>query len=807
MPKLRISGLLFALSILFLASCESSESRAEKHFEAALQFLEEGDTPRAIIEFKNVFKYNGKHEEARQRYARLQRSRGNGSEAYSQYLRLVEEHPQNLEGRIALAEMALENRQWKEVERHVTAAAELEPDNTLVRSVMANLDYYTAAIEKRPSGMEAAIIRATQLIKLEPELISAQRLVISDLIRQQRWDAALETINTAFAATPSATDLNPLKLGVLVKLGDTAAIEQHLLTTLDSDPGNQEKLTQLVTWYVSQDQNDKAETFLRDLVKVSDQPHMAQLDLVKFISQTRGVDQAKAELLKLVDEYPDQKFLFSAVKATLDYQTGAQEAAITDLEALLKDEPVSEQTDNFKIALSRMLAEQNNPVGARALVEEVIARNPNHLGAVESKADWLIKDDETTDAIAMLRGALGQNPNKASLLSLMAQAHQREGNRDLMAEMLSLAVEASGSAPEESLRYAALLIGTDKSGPAETVLLNSLRVNPNNLALLSQLTTLYSADEDWGSASDMIERIKAVGTPQANAMANELTTSTLAAQDRDQELLAYLGGLSSGNTQVDLAIIQSYLRQNNIDQALNHIAELESKGDNLSLWKFVKAKIFAAENRNEDALVLLNGLLADGQNQMNVFVEIFKIHSKTGNGEQATIILDQAIAEYPDAQNLKWFKASDLEARQDFDGAIAIYEDLYEINSASPLIANNLASLLTTHRDDQASLDRAYKIARRFKDTDSAPAQDTYGWIAYRLGNYAEALTPLQSARNALPDNPDIAFHLGMTHAALENTTEALTHLNAALDLADKNNPPSYIDQVSAEIERLNAAQ
>jgi len=62
------------------------------------------------------------------------------------------------------------------------------------------------------------------------------------------------------------------------------------------------------------------------------------------------------------------------------------------------------------------------------------------------------------------------------------------------------------------------------------------------------------------------------------------------------------------------------------------------------------------------------------------------------------------------------------------------------------VVANNLASLLTAHRTDDASLDRAYRIARRLRGIDVPAFQDTYGWIAHRRGDYAEALDYLRPA-------------------------------------------------------------
>ena len=65
--------------------------------------------------------------------------------------------------------------------------------------------------------------------------------------------------------------------------------------------------------------------------------------------------------------------------------------------------------------------------------------------------------------------------------------------------------------------------------------------------------------------------------------------------------------------------------------------------------------------------------------------------------------------------NILWAKASRLERAGDIDGAIDIFEALYANNSSSIVVANNLASLITTYRDDAESLERAWSIARRLR--------------------------------------------------------------------------------------------
>jgi Flp pilus assembly protein TadD len=155
-------------------------------------------------------------------------------------------------------------------------------------------------------------------------------------------------------------------------------------------------------------------------------------------------------------------------------------------------------------------------------------------------------------------------------------------------------------------------------------------------------------------------------------------------------------------------------------------------------------------------------------------------------------VLDTALETLPDRPSLLSIKAGFLEQENDFDGAIAIYEQLYELDSGNPVLANNLASLITTHKDDADSLARAANIARRLRGTEVPAFQDTYGWIAYRRDNFEEALEYLEPAAAGLPRDALVQYHLAMTYVALNQTDKARAQLEKALEIAGDDPLPQF---------------
>jgi tetratricopeptide (TPR) repeat protein len=139
-------------------------------------------------------------------------------------------------------------------------------------------------------------------------------------------------------------------------------------------------------------------------------------------------------------------------------------------------------------------------------------------------------------------------------------------------------------------------------------------------------------------------------------------------------------------------------------------------------------------------------------------------------------------------------------------GAIEIYERLYAADSNNLIIANNLASLLSTGREDTESLNRAYEIARRLRGRDVPAFQDTYGWIAFRRGDLDSALSALEPAAAGLPGDPRVQYHLARTYAARGQDAEALAQFRKVETAVGEGARPDFMAEVEAEILRLETA-
>src|SRR5262249_47362749 len=98
------------------------------------------------------------------------------------------------------------------------------------------------------------------------------------------------------------------------------------------------------------------------------------------------------------------------------------------------------------------------------------------------------------------------------------------------------------------------------------------------------------------------------------------------------------------------------------------------------------------------------------------------------------------------------------------------------------VVLNDLAWLYSENLGD---VNRAYELARRARELlpSDANAADTLGWVLSRRGDYARALPLLQESAAKLSEQPEVLFHLGVTHYMLGEEGPAKVNLQNALQL------------------------
>lgn len=796
--KLRVSSPLTALLVaapLVLGQCDTAEERGERHFQSGVELAEAGDTDRALVELRNVFQLDGRHREARQLYAKLERERGNSGEAYGQYLRLVEQYPRDFEARRNLGEMAINRMDWPDVERHLDVAAEIDPDDLSVRAMVATMEYREAIREEDAEARAAAAKEARAVLREDDDSLIARRIVINELLSGDDPQAALPEIVRALEQERDNLEYHELKLRLLQADGQTEAATEQFEAMHARFPDNEALRDGLISWYMELGDTDAAEGFLRDLAAQSDEPGPS-VTVVRFLRETEGDEVAEAELDRLI-ESGEHTATFRAARASLMLERGEVDAALSELEDTVEGAEPSDEIHDIRTTLAELHERTGDEAAARAEVERILEADGDHAGALKKRARWLIEDDDPDAALRALRRAQQSAPRDPEVLTLMARTYERIGDRQLAGDRLSLAAEVSGQAPVESLSYARFLIEEDRLSTARAVLDDALRQSPQNVDLMRTLGEVHIADGAWERAESQIAQLREIDSAAARGATNALRNSLLVAQERTDESIAFLQGLiDRGEADIRAAarIVEGHMNAGRIEAAEDYLDDALAEDPEQPVLRFLRAGVNAIRGDAEAAEEIYAALIEEYPSDEAPVRALYQMQRQLGETDAAEETLDTALERMPDSVWLNWARAGDLENSGDFEGAIAIYEHLYESNRDNAVIANNLASLISTHRSDAEDLERAHSIARRLRDSDVPAFQDTYGWIAHRRGNHEEALRHLEPAAEGLPDDPLVQYHLGMTYAALERHDAARETLQRALELAAGSPWPQFIE-------------
>lgn len=801
----RFPAVFAALALaLLLAGCDNAEERAERHYQSALALIEEGDPERAIVELRNVFDLQPWHREARETLARLLYERGELGEAVSQYGRLVEQYPENLDAQLFLAEQFMRLTDFGRAEPHVEAAQDLAPEDPRTRIVVNALAYRDAILAESVSQRSEVVEVARGLREERPDSVMNLALIADAAMMDEDYTEALVTLERLIDLAPENRTFWQMRLNAEARLQDHRSVEATLLEMIERFPEDETLPQSLIRFFAGRGDLEGAEAFLRDRIPEGERDDGSRVTLVRFLNQAYGIDRALDAVDGMIEEGTNDD-LFRSMRASLLYDSGRTEDGLGLFEEIIAAAEPSAQTNDIMAAYARLLVQAGDAVGARALVEDVLEADAGHVEALQMQARWQIAADETDEAILSLRRAQDGAPDNPQVFTLLAEAYMRNGERDLAGEMLSLAVETSGQAPEQTLRYARFLRADGRYLPTEALLVDALRLTPQNPRLLSELGLVYVAMEDWRRAEAVETELREIGGASVERAADQLRVLILRGRGEADAAMSYLETLAAdegGDRGAQLAVIDSRLRAGDVAGARDYLDDLIAEAPNMLLLRFLDGTVTAAEGDLEEAAAIYRALLDEGVGGERVWVELVRVLSLSGDMDAVRAALSDAIAAQPRSGQLLWMQASLLEQDDDFEGAIEIYERLYEADSAQLIVANNLASLLSSVRTDEESLQRAEVIARRLRGTEFPPFQDTYGWIAYRLGNYEEALQYLMPAAEALPEDALVQAHLGLALAAAQRRSEAQDVLTRALDIAGDNPRPAF-DEARATLQQL----
>ncbi|WP_422039289.1 tetratricopeptide repeat protein [Roseibium sp.] len=806
-PRFRqlATGLVLSAGVLFLAACSSSEEKAEAHYKRGLELVEQGELTKAGLEFRNAFKLKSDHVDALFAFGEIQERQRNIQAAFRIYNAVAEQAGDHVEARLKLAYMLMTANQIEQARKFLDQANEIAAEKPEV--LVANGTYAL-----RNNNPEEAERLAEEALKGNPELEDAFVVLASSRVAVKDFKGALAYLDKAPGSSAENVGMQVLRLSILDSLRDDEKIEKQLSEMVERFPEMPQFAVASAQWYMSRDRHDDAERLMRKVAEDRPDDTGAQLRLVAFLASQGGPEAAQTELEKLIEARKQgdaEPFPIQAALAQLKFTTGERPEAIDFMQSVLAETDETEQKNRARLILAAMLIETGKIDQAEGHVTEILEADNKNVEALRMRASIKLSNNDSAGAADDILLALNEAPNDARLRVMLANAHERNGSSVLAEEEFAKAFALDNQSVETGLPMVRYLLSHGRAEQAERILETIRTRNPNNREVLALIAQQKLAQRDFVGAQEIADTLRNLEDQGYQGFADRITAAALGGQEKHDESLELLQNSMANSGRENQALlpdlVRAYVQSGQQELAVEKLnAVLEETPEDVQARVLLGA-VYMASGDADKAEAMFKQAASNGSNASGNSA-LAQYYFSTQEYDKAEEAVRAGLEKDKNSIALQMMLTTVLQQTERFDDAIAVYEDMFERNPGSTIVANDLASLLSERRSDEASLERALEIAQRFRTSEVPQYQDTLGWIYYLKGEYSSALPLLRNSAQQLTDLGLAQYHYGMTLAALGQKEEAIETLQRALDLKTLMTEQ---DQAAASetVERLQKAE
>jgi tetratricopeptide (TPR) repeat protein len=427
---------------------------------------------------------------------------------------------------------------------------------------------------------------------------------------------------------------------------------------------------------------------------------------------------------------------------------GDKQAAADHMEVLLRSDPAG--FEKSLLELAEVLQKANQPASVFDALEIVAQRHPEQATVYFVQSLLAIQMHKQDLAEIKIQKALSIQPDWDKALIFRAQIAAYVGDFNKAKAVLQ---EASAKYPKDvkiKKLYAQVLIKAKDYASAGQVYQDIINADPKDDDSRFALGLVYLQQDEDDQAEQLFKKLlgEVAWRNQASFYLGKLEEK----RGNKKEALIWFDKVTEGAFvyEASLSAITVLIKNDQFVGAESRLRALDSK--------FPKQRVRTLLVRAE----LLN--------QQKKYQEAF-------------VLLTDALLEMPEEKELLYTRA----LMADHLGRIDVLEsDLKKILQEDPgnaealnALGYSLADKTTRYTEAQQYLQKALNIS-----PEEAVILDSYGWLKFKLGDYAQALEYLQKAYAKQQEN-EIAAHLAEVLWVLDRKEEA----KDLIDKAIKNSP------------------
>jgi len=669
-----------------------------------------------------------------------------------------------------------------------------------------------------------ALLKSDNLLRAWKELVRAADLLPDDLAAQLKagqvllatgqFDDARARAEKVLERDRRNVEAQILKGNALAGLKDFEGALTELESAIQTDPTRSVGYAHLAALQYARGNTEAAEASFKRAIAAEPKALPLRLALGNLYWSTNRPKEAEESIRAALQLDPNNSLANKAMAAIL---LGSKRAA--EAEAHLKIVAEKSPTPEAQLALADYYANVQRLPEAKAIYEMVAAGGGELAVTAKLRVVALgLGAGDRDGAEKLVDEILVKEPTKVEALLAKAQIQASSGRLTQALETARKAVVAGPGSPMAHFVLGVLLKNQYQNAEAEQAFKESLRTAPTfapaNLELGRLAITAGRFSDAAAYAQAAIASVPGYGEAHlllaraqmanGNTDAAERSLKTMTSQFPNSPVVLAEAGrlrLMKGDRAGGRQLLEQALKQNPVlasaveatilldiqeghrDVARRRLDAATAAAPNDREIQLLAARLYATQFSDlATAEKVARQLITKDGNDLNAFDTLARIYVQRGDLPAATREFENLATKQPRSVANHTAVGILYSLQGQMDKAKASYERALSIDPGSPLAANNLAQILS---DKNESLDVALQLAKTAKAglPSAHEVNDTLGWLYYKKGEGVLAVSTLQSAVSAQPDNATYLYHLGASYALNKDKANARQTLQKALSL------------------------
>lgn len=668
------------------------------------------------------------------------------------------------------------------------------PGNVPILSSLAQV-YFS---EKNLAKTEEVL---KKIVAAEPDVLQQRINLAVFYVQTRQLDKAEQVLREAVRAKPADPERYLVLADFLISQHRGEKFAPELLAAIDSHPKVIGLRFALATYYLKLGKPGDAENVYRKIIEIDSvgpDGMKARKQLAEVLLRENKAAEASTLIAAVLKDNPeDTQALLLRGRIELSQANADPRAATADFRSVLKSQPDSVEVLTL---LARAHQMNNEPSLAREALQKAVKVAPKDAGAAVQLARFLMTNDHDNDgALKVLNEFLANTPGDLSVLEakMAVQAAKKD-----VAEVADTIATIKKLYPDKPVGYfhsgefllsqgkyqealqqfeeararaktefrpvdaiAKIYIKLGNSQSAIKAIDDFLGQNPGNLDALQAKAGIFASTHDSAAFFKVTDDIKRTYPDKAYGyfLAGEYLLNQKSYDKAIAEFKTAAAKAPNSDKIVE-ELTKAYIGAGQSDYALSWLDGLAKAKPTDAVFPYLVGEVRVVQGKYPEAVAAFQESLKLDPHHKTTYDRLAQEYIRQRNFDAAVNIYKQGLTALPNDDDLRFNLASTYEVAGRYPDAIEIYEALLKKNPGNILAANNLASLLTDHKGDAASLERAKTLAAPFENSNQPALMDTLGWIYFKLGDLNRALPLLKKASAAAPAATVLHYHLGMAY-------------------------------------------